>query len=236
MDGGESYTCYSAEFVGTDYRVCSTGTAATAALTAPTVTAVPGTVPDQVSVTATLAGSNIGTTLKVACVPTTGATCPNASGAGITWTDATTASAQQIGVTVDGTAMDGGESYTCYSAEFVGTDYRVCSTTPVAVTAALTAPTVSIATGTTAYQVSVTATLAGSNTGTTLKVACVPTTAATCPGASAGIWTTASTATAQQLSSFYNGATSVSMVGGVSYTCYSAEFVGAAYRVCSTTP
>ena len=235
MVGGASYTCYAAEFVGTDYRVCSTGNAVTAALTAPTVSAATGTTPDQVTVTATLAGTNTGTTLKVACVPTTGATCPNASGAGITWTDATTASAQQIGVTVDGTAMDGGESYTCYSAEFVGTDYRVCSTTPVAVTAALTAPTVSIATGTTAYQVSVTATLAGSNTGTTLKVACVPTTGATCPGASAGIWTTASTATAQQIGTFFDGTTTpANMVGGASYTCYAAEFVGATYRVCSS--
>ena len=203
----------------------------------PTVAAAPGLSPNQVTVTGTEpTPANQGTTLKVACVPTMpGVQCPSASGPGITWTDATTAVAQQIGKIVDGsTDMVGGTSYTCYSAEFVGTQYA-CSTTPSVVTAALRAPTVSTATSTTAMKVMVTATAAGSNTGTALKVACVSTTGATCPGASVGIWTDATTAVAQQIGAFYAGTpTPANMVGGTSYTCYSAEFVGTNYRVCST--
>jgi hypothetical protein len=259
MVGGTSYTCYAAEFVGTDYRVCSTGSPVVAALNAPSVAAATGLVGGAVSVTGTdsstplvttesgsvgsevvvrgtaASAGNTGTTLKVSCVATAGASCPAASGA--TWTDATGVS-QQIGTFDDGTLtpapMVGGASYTCYSAEFSGTDYRVCSGGS-AVLAALAAPTVATAAGSVSGAVEVTGTAPSSpsNVDSTLKIACVPL-GGVCPDATGAFtaWT-AATGSPQVVSTLADGS---STVGGTSYTCYSAEFstVDGSYRVCSS--
>jgi hypothetical protein len=260
LDPDTQYNCWAATVAGDsapyEYSCSDSVQGSTAAAAAPTLAAIPGSTPNEVQVTPT--ASNAGTTLKVACVPATPSlpTCPDATGTGITWTPADDDVALQIGTTVDGTAMVGGTSYTCYAAEFVGTDYRVCSAGS-AVVAALNAPSVAAATGLVGGAVSVTGTdsstplvttesgsvgsevvvrgtaASAGNTGTTLKVSCVATAGASCPAASGATWTDA-TGVSQQIGTFDDGtATPAPMVGGASYTCYSAEFSGTDYRVCS---
>jgi hypothetical protein len=88
---------------------------------------VSGNVLDQVSVTGTVPSpGNVGTVLKVACV-TLGVDCPDFDATG--WENVTVSGQpQQVSKLADGlTDLVGGDSYTCYSAEFVGND-RVCST------------------------------------------------------------------------------------------------------------
>jgi hypothetical protein len=260
LDPDTQYNCWAATVAGDsapyEYSCSDSVQGSTAAAAAPTLAAIPGSTPNEVQVTPT--ASNAGTTLKVACVPATPSlpTCPDATGTGITWTPADDDVALQIGTTVDDTAMVGGTSYTCYAAEFVGTDYRVCSAGS-AVVAALNAPSVAAATGLVGGAVSVTGTdsstplvttesgsvgsevvvrgtaASAGNTGTTLKVSCVATAGASCPAASGATWTDA-TGVSQQIGTFDDGtATPAPMVGGASYTCYSAEFSGTDYRVCS---
>jgi hypothetical protein len=231
LDPDTQYNCWAATVAGDsapyEYSCSDSVQGSTAAAAAPTLAAIPGSTPNEVQVTPT--ASNAGTTLKVACVPATPSlpTCPDATGAAITWTPADDDVALQIGTTVDGTAMVGGTSYTCYAAEFVGTDYRVCSTgSPVV--AALNAPSVAAATGLVGGAVSVTGTdsstplvttesgsvgsevvvrgtaASAGNTGTTLKVSCVATAGASCPAASGATWTDA-TGVSQQIGTFDDG-------------------------------
>ena len=98
----------------------------TPALNRPTVTASPGTVKNQISVTGTApTAANSGTTLKIACTPQ-GSQCPASSAAG--WDTVTTSgTAKQVATLSDGTtAITKGTTYTCWSAEFHSTTYA-CS-------------------------------------------------------------------------------------------------------------
>ena len=98
----------------------------TPALNRPTVTASPGTVKNQISVTGTApTTANSGTTLKIACTPQ-GSQCPASSAAG--WDTVTTSgTAKQVATLSDGTtAITKGTTYTCWSAEFHSTTYA-CS-------------------------------------------------------------------------------------------------------------
>ena len=183
----------------------------------------------------TPSASNAGTTLKVACVPATPSlpTCPDATGAGINWTPASDNTPLQIGTTVDGTPMVGGTSYTCYAAEFVGTDYRVCSSGSDVTANALIAPTVTAIPGTSPLTVEVTATAPSNppNVDSTLRIACLtnagPQPECPIPGDSA--WVDVTTSGAAQ-------AVAVPTAGAL-YTCFAAEFSDTpadTYRVCSS--
>jgi hypothetical protein len=112
-----------------NYGVCSEPGADVTAktLNQPDVVAVSGNVLDQVSVTGTVPSpGNVGTVLKLACV-TFDVDCPAFDATG--WENVTdSGQPQQVSKLADGlTDLVGGDSYTCYSAEFVGND-RVCST------------------------------------------------------------------------------------------------------------
>jgi hypothetical protein len=89
------------------------------------------------------AGRTCDSTLRVACLanPGTQPDCP-AAGDGA-WRNATSSPQAIPGLTA-------GDLYSCYAAEFVGTDYRVCSTAVIDAVAALNAPTVAASTGTVA--------------------------------------------------------------------------------------
>ena len=236
MVAGTSYTCYAAEFVGTDYRVCSAGSDVVAALNAPTLTsAVPGPSPGQINVTATAPtgdNANVDSTLRVACLenPGTQPDCP-AAGDGA-WRNATSSPQAIPGLTA-------GDLYSCYAAEFANSPadtYRVCSTAVINAVAALNAPTVAASTGTVGRAVLVTGTApSDANVDAELKVACVDIGAAY---PTLGIDTTGwvnvtNPGVAQQVSTLADGS---SMVGGTAYTCYSAEISthpSVNYGVCS---
>ena len=95
----------------------------------------------------------------------------------------------------------------------------------------LNAPSVTAARGTVNNQVAVTGTApAAGNVGTSLKVACVVQNGA-CPDFSDGGWVVVTTSgTAEQVTTLSDGTTN--LVGGTTYTCWSAEF-DATNRVCS---
>ena len=231
MVGGTSYTCYSAEFVGTNYRVCSTGVAAPAELTPPTVAAQTGSVGGAMSVTAT-AASNTYSTLKIGCVAN-GESCPAVEATA--WIPVTTSgSPQQVSTLAGGSGTVANTAYTCYSAEFSTLkSYRVCSEKRDVTSKALNAPSVTAASGFVPNQVAVTgAAPAAGNVGTTLKVACVVQSGG-CPDFGALGWVAVGTSgTAKQVAKLSDGA--ADLATDTRYTCWSAEF-DATSRVCSTT-
>ncbi|MCP4844382.1 MAG: hypothetical protein GY901_04675, partial [Actinomycetia bacterium] len=206
-----------------------------AALNAPTLTsAVPGPSPGQINVTATAPtgdNANVDSTLRVACLanPGTQPDCP-AAGDGA-WRNATSSPQAIPGLTA-------GDLYSCYAAEFAGTDYRVCSTAVIDAVAALNAPTVAASTGTVGRAVLVNGTApSDANVDTELKVACVEPdglSSAACPAFDAVGWVNVTNpGVAQQVSTLADGS---SMVGGTAYTCYSAEIStlpSVNYGVCS---
>jgi hypothetical protein len=242
LTAGALYSCYAAEFANspTDtYRVCSTAVIdAVAALNAPTVTASTGTVGGAVLVTglAPLRPSvNFDAALNVACVEASGAACPAFDAEG--WVAVTNPGvAEQVSTLADGSSMVGGTAYTCYSAEISthpSVNYGVCSEAGADVTAkTLNQPEVVTRVGNVLDQVSVTGTVPSpGNVGTVLKVACV-TLGVDCPAFNATGWENVTdSGQPQQVSKLADG--TMDLVGGDSYTCYSAEFVGND-RVCST--
>jgi hypothetical protein len=236
LDPDTQYNCWAATVAGDsapyEYSCSDSVQGSTAAAAAPTLAAIPGSTPNEVQVTPT--ASNAGTTLKVACVPATPSlpTCPDATGTGITWTPADDDVALQIGTTVDDTAMVGGTSYTCYAAEFVGTDYRVCSAGS-AVVAALNAPTLTSAVpGPSPGQIDVAATAPtgdNANVDSTLRIACLENEGFQpgCPAAGDSAWRNATS----------SPQTIPDLTAGDLYSCYAAEFANSptdTYRVCST--
>ena len=231
---GIRYSCFSAEFsdINSDIYSCSDPSDVIAAMNPPTVSAATGLVGGAVSVTATAPlSSNQDSELKIACVAD-GGSCPAATGT--TWISATTSgSPQQVSALADGSSMVAGTAYTCYSAELSTTDgsYRVCSDKDDVTSKSLNAPSVTAARGTVNNQVAVTGTApAAGNVGTSLKVACVVQNGA-CPDFSDGGWVVVTTSgTAEQVTTLSDGTTN--LVGGTTYTCWSAEF-DATNRVCS---
>ena len=218
------------------YRVCSSGGDATASpLNAPTVSATSGLVVGQVEVTAQGASpANINTELKVACAPYAGSVAPSCPSTGNTWQTYVTGPMQVL-TDAAGSALVSGIRYSCFSAEFsdINSDIYSCSD-PSDVIAAMNPPTVSAATGLVGGAVSVTGTAASPpNPGTTtLKVACVDEDGV-CPDVGAPGWVAVGTSgTAEQVAKLSDGSTD--LVGGTTYTCWSAEF-DATSRVCSTT-
>jgi len=242
LTAGDLYSCYAAEFANSPadtYRVCSTAVIdAVAALNAPTVAASTGTVGRAVLVNGTApSDANVDAELKVACVDPdglSGAACPAFDAVG--WVNVTNPGvAQQVSTLADGSSMVGGTAYTCYSAEISthpSVNYGVCSEPGTDVTAkTLNQPDVDAVSGGVPDQVSVTGTVPSpGNVGTVLKVACV-TSDVDCPAYNATGWENVTeSGQPQQVSKLANGTTD--LVGGDSYTCYSAEFVGND-RVCS---
>ena len=234
--GGATYTCYSIEVDANDSSIngCSDPVDVIAAMNAPTVSAETGLVGGAVSVTATAPlSSNQDSELKIACVAD-GGSCPAATGT--TWISATTSgSPQQVSTLADGSSMVGGTAYTCYSAELSTTEasYRACSDGTDVTSKSLNAPSVSATSGSVPNQVAVTGTNpAAGNVGTTLKVSCVVQGGA-CPDVGAPGWVAVGTSgTAEQVAKLSDGSTD--LVGGTTYTCWSAEF-DATSRLCSTT-
>jgi hypothetical protein len=241
--GGESYTCWSLEYQADDpaNSICSdTGANVTAhPFNAPTVAASTGTVGGAVLVTGTApSDANVDAELKVACVEPdglSGAACPAFDAVG--WVAVTNPGvAQQVSTLADGSSMVGNTTYRCYSAEISthpSVNYGVCSEAGADVTARpLNQPTVVAVSGSVPDQVSVTGTVPSpGNVGTVLKVACV-TLGVDCPAFNATGWENVTVSgQPQQVSKLADGLTD--LVGGDSYTCYSAEFVGND-RVCST--
>ena len=239
LTAGDTYTCFAGEFSATAspiYRVCSSGGDATASpLNAPTVSATSGLVVGQVEVTAQGASpANINTELKVACAPYAGSVAPSCPSTGNTWQTYVTGPMQVL-TDAAGSALVSGIRYSCFSAEFsdINSDIYSCSD-PSDVIAAMNPPTVSAATGLVGGAVSVTGTAASPpNPGTTtLKVACVDEDGV-CPDVGAPGWVAVGTSgTAEQVAKLSDGSTD--LVGGTTYTCWSAEF-DATSRVCSTT-
>ena len=233
---GIRYSCFSAEFsdINSDIYSCSDPSDVIAAMNPPTVSAETGLVGGAVSVTATAPlSSNQDSELKIACVAD-GGSCPAATGT--TWISATTSgSPQQVSALADGSSMVGGTAYTCYSAELSTTDgsYRACSDGTDVTSKSLNAPSVSATSGSVPNQVAVTGTNpAAGNVGTTLKVSCVVQGGA-CPDVGAPGWVAVGTSgTAEQVAKLSDGSTD--LVGGTTYTCWSAEF-DATSRLCSTT-
>ena len=202
----------------------------------PTVSAAPGTILSQLEVTGTdPTPANPGTTLKVACVDAAGS-CPVASEGG--WVAVgTSGQPEQVSTLADGTStLVGGTEYDCWSAEFDDTDVtnRVCSESSSSAVVPLAPPTVLAVSGSFVNQVFATGTnpVPPNALDVTMKVACVDL-GQGCPAKDAAGWVPATSATGVQVTTLADGLNS--LVGGSSYTCWSAQFDTHDNYKCSAT-
>ena len=157
------------------------------------------------------------------------------------WVDATTGVAVLVSTLSDGaTALVGGTTYKCFAAEISTTTATsgACSSGVDVTAPTLDSPTVSASTGSADGTVTVTATRPSSNLGSSFDLICVAE-GQSCPAGAGtsltGPWfAVASSGTAQTVSKYWDGSSSLDMVDGVVYTCYAAETNAGPVRKCST--